>query len=58
MNYRRTLISFIKQGKNKIVKVVACQQVAEDPCNPVDGFFFIWMSMAWLDAGTTEVWKK
>ena len=25
---------------------------ADDPCNPVDGFFFIWMSMTRLDAGT------
>ena len=26
--------------------------LAEDPCNLVDGFLFIWMSMVGLNAGT------
>ena len=32
--------------------------VAEDPCNPVDGFFFIWTSMTRLDEGTKKAWHK
>ena len=32
--------------------------MAEDPCNPIDGLFFIWMSMTRLDAGRKGAWHK
>jgi len=28
-----------------------------EPCNPVDGFLFIWTSMTSLYAGTKGAWK-
>ena len=30
----------------------------EDPCNPVDGFFFIWTSMTRLDTIIKGAWQK
>ena len=30
----------------------------KDPCNPVDGFLFIWTLMTGLDAGIKRAWQK
>ena len=42
----------------KIIPREMAVTAAEDTCNLVDGFFFIWMSMIRLDASTKGAWQK
>ena len=42
----------------KIIPIELVVIVAEDSCNPIDVFLFIWTSMIGLDAGTERAWHK
>ena len=42
----------------KIIPIELEVTMAEDPCNSVNGFLCIWISMIGLGVGIERAWKK
>ena len=42
----------------KIIPTEMAVTAADDPCNPVDGFFFIWTSMIEFGCRYKGAWQK